>query len=202
MDRRHGPPAGQNRRAVRQSYRFGESPAAACGRGASAMAHRPGSGESRAATGLHGEDSRHIVPALERAGLPPVCAAGIHGTSSRLGRETLLPEAKNGQPSHMVPTWERKTCTRSRLGRTGEKGHTIYLRKRRKSRLSKTVVFSQGGTLRADAGDSAPKTPLFSRARSMLQALSWLRILEIDGWNSGFEPMRGHQKRKTSLVAR
>ena len=144
----------------------------------------------------------HIVPAREKVGRPPVCTGRIRGTSSRLGRETLLPEEKNGQPAHMVPTWERKTCTRSRLGRTGEKSHTIYLRKRRKSRFSKTVVFSQGETLRADAGDSAPKTPLFSRARSMLQALSWLRILEIDGWNSGFEPMRGHQKRKTSLVAR
>ena len=115
---------------------------------------------------------------------------------------TLPPEAKSGPPLHVVPAWERRACARSLLGRSDEKGHAIYLRKRRKACISKTGVVSQAGTLRTGAGDPALKTPSFSQGGPLRAALANGSAVRSAPRPTGFEPMGGSQKRKTSLAAR
>lgn len=76
---------------------------------------------------------------------------------------------KNGRFRRNVPAWERSGRARSRLGRDGEKGHRAYLRERRGPPLPEPASFSQAGTLRRKAADSALQQQSFSQARTMGQ---------------------------------
>lgn len=89
-------------------------------------------------------------------------------TSPRQGpslpsRDDVPRQARN------VPAWERSGRARSRLGRDGEKGHRVYLRKRRGPPLPKAASFSQAGTLRRKAADSVLQQQGFSQARTLIQ---------------------------------
>ena len=87
----------------------------------------------------------------------------------RLGRNTGLSARNRSDSGRNVPAWERSGRARSRLGRDGEKGRRVYLRKRRGPPLPEAASFSQAGTLRRKAADSVLQQQGFSQARTLIQ---------------------------------